>query len=280
MTGGLRIWHQSITDLEQLPEYEKTLAAHAQRVCAANTKVEVHGVLPGSYPHGLTPIEVIRYPWCHRLLDLQIVDNAVTAEREGFDAVAISCFFDPGLREARSLVQIPVVSMCETAFLVAGAVGRRYGLLGLGNEQVHALRGLAAEYGVTDRVAAIVPLEPAVTERDLDAVHGGGGDLRERVETAAGSAVAQGADVIIPAEGVLNTALSRRGIREIAGAPVLDAYAALLLHAEMLVRLQRATGLKVSRTGSYAGPDRSTADHFATVTVAALSKRPGSTQPA
>ena len=38
---------------------------------------------------------------------------------EGYDAVAVSCFADPGLELARSLVDIPVVSSCETALLVA-----------------------------------------------------------------------------------------------------------------------------------------------------------------
>lgn len=270
MSGGVRIWHQSITDLDDLPAYRETLATHARQVCAADTSVSVHGVRPGSYPPGLTPIEAIRYPWCHRLLDLQIVQHAVTAQRQGFDAVAISCFFDPGLREARSLLDIPVVSMCETAFVVARTVGTRYGLIGLDGEQVHALRRLAAEYGVADRVVAVVPLDPPVTEPELDAVHGGGGDLVRRVEAAATAAADAGADVIIPAEGVLNTALARQQVRHLAGLPVLDAYAALLLYAESLVRLRNATGLVTSHVGAYAAPDEETAAHFARMSGEAL----------
>lgn len=46
----------------------------------------------------------------------------------------------------------------------------------------------------------------------------------------------------VPAEGLLNTVLVRSGVHEIDGVPVLDSYAALLAHAEMLVRLRRASG--------------------------------------
>ncbi|GII24741.1 aspartate/glutamate racemase family protein [Planosporangium mesophilum] len=267
---GLRIWQQSITDLEQLPQYRSTLAAHGRTVCAPDTEVEVHGVRPGTYPDGLTPIEAIAYPWCHTLLSLQIVQGAIEAERQGFDAVAVSCFFDPGLVEARSAVDIPVVSMCETAFLVASSVGRRYGLIGLDDAHARYLHGLAREYGVSDRIAAIVPLHPAVTEADLDPVHGGGGDLARRVAGAAEALVARGADLIIPAEGVLNTALMRQGLRELGGVPVLDAYGALLAYAETLVRLRRTTGLATSRVGAYAKPDTAVRDHIAGMSTVEL----------
>lgn len=269
---GMRIWQQSITDLEQLPEYRRTLAAHAGTVCAPDTTVNVHGVRPGSYPDGLTPIEAIAFPWCHHLLSLQIVQGAIEAEQQGYDAVAISCFFDPGLVEARSVVDLPVVSLCETAFLVASALGRRYGLIGLDDAHAHFLYSLAREYGVADRIAAIVPLQPSVTEHDLDAVHAGGGDLADRVGRAIEAVVARGADVIIPAEGVLNTALMRQGLRVVSGVPVLDAYGALLAHAEMLVRLRRSTGLTVSHTGAYARPDDATRTHIAARSAAGLTE--------
>ncbi|MGH9920159.1 MAG: aspartate/glutamate racemase family protein, partial [Nitrososphaerales archaeon] len=160
------------------------------------------------------------------------------AEREGYDAVAISCFFDPGLREARSLVEIPVVSLCETSLYVATAAGGRFGLIGLGPMQMFVLDELVERYGARNRVVATLPMDPPVTEHDLEHIHGGGGALVERVEAVARKAVALGADLIIPAEGVLNTALVRRGVKTLAGVPVLDAYGTLLCHAEMLVGLQ------------------------------------------
>jgi Asp/Glu/hydantoin racemase len=268
----IRIWHQSMTDLVNLPQYAKTLAEHAKAVCAADTVVDIHGVAPGSYPANMTPIEAIVNPWVDKMISAQIVNNAVIAQREGYDAVAISCFFDPGLREARSLVNIPVVSLCETSFFVGTTMGGRFGLIGLGPEQVFVLDELAVRYGATGRIAATLPLTPALTEDDLESVHGGGGDLVERVEAVARQAVERGADMIIPAEGVLNTALMRRGVTTLAGVPVMDAYGTLLCYAEMLARLHRFSALSVSHHGYYAGPDAEGFDHFTQVTIDALSK--------
>ncbi|MGC2175184.1 MAG: aspartate/glutamate racemase family protein [Acidimicrobiales bacterium] len=259
-----------MTDLERLPRYAETLAEHAGAVCAPGTVVDVHGVAPGTYPEGVTPIEAIVYPWVDRMISVQIVQNALTAEGEGYDAVAISCFFDPGLREARSLVAIPVVSLCETSLLVASAMGGRYGLIGLGPEQVYVLEELVTRYGATGRVAATLPMSPPVTEDDLESLHAGGGGLVERVEAVARRAVDMGADLIIPAEGVLNTALMRRGVTSLAGVPVLDAYGTLLCYAEMLVNLQRTSGFTVSHRGYYSGPNASGVRHFTKVTRDAL----------
>lgn len=267
---SMRIWHQSMTDITTLPEYAATLRQHAAVVCDPTTSVDVHGVMPGTYPKGTPPIEAIVNPWVDRMIGLQIVRNAVEAERQGYDAVAISCFFDPGLREARSLVNIPVVSLCETALLIGTAMGGRFGLIGLGEEQVFVLNELAERYGATNRVVVTLPLNPGVTEDELESVHGGGGDLVERVEAVAREAVARGADVIIPAEGVLNTALVRRGVATLAGVPVMDAYGTLLAHAEMLVKLQRSTGMTVSHSGYYKGPDAKGYDHFHAMTLRAL----------
>ncbi len=267
---AIRIWHQSFTDLELLPSYAAMLQDHAARVCAPDTTVEVHGVRPGSYPAGLTPIEATRFPWSNHVLATQIAYNAAQAERQGFDAMAISCFFDPGLREARSLVDIPVVSMCETALMLGTSLGGRFGLIGLEGEQTFALRDLATRYGATERVVATLPLDPPVTEAELEGVYDGGGDLEQRLERVAQVAVDRGADLVIPAEGVLNTSLVRRGIRTLAGVPVLDAYGTLLSYAEMLVRLRRSTGTQVSHAGAYGRPADDVVDHLAGATGEAL----------
>jgi allantoin racemase len=263
---GIRIWHQSFTDVTRLPSYRTMLAEHARRVCAPDTELTVHGVKPGTYPEGMNPIEATRFPWSNHILSAQIAHNAARAEAEGYDAVVISCFFDPGLREARSLVDIPVVSMAETSLLLGTSVGGRFGLIGLEQEQSFYLAELAQRYGASGRVAATVPVEPAITEAELEMAYGGGGDLLERVTRAARAAIERGADLIIPAEGVLNTSLVRRGVTEIDGVPVLDSYGLGLVYAEALVRLRQSVGLTVSHTGYYGRPSARIAAHLAAVT--------------
>lgn len=52
-------------------------------------------------------------------------------ERQGFDAVIVSCADDPGVREARSRLRIPVVGAGEATAGVALALGERVGVLGI-----------------------------------------------------------------------------------------------------------------------------------------------------
>ncbi len=266
----IRIWVQSFTDLSALPGYEGMLRDHARRICGPETVVDVHGVRPGTYPGGMAPIEMIRYRWADHLLSVQVVENAIRAEREGYDAVAISCFLDPGLEAARGVVDIPVVSSCETALLVSSAVGRAVGLVAIDGHMATILRELVARYGYRDRVATVATLDPPITEHELDRAFAGAPEFVEHFARQVSPLIDAGADVIIPAEGVINSALVRNRVQEIAGAPVLDSYGALLAFAEMLVGLRRHTGLSVGRRGAYVRPPAEIIPHLRRMTIEAL----------
>lgn len=269
----MKIWHQSITDLTELPDYAGSLRATAASFTSPGTEVSVHGVEPGTYPAGMAPIVALRSAWFEHLLAAQVVLGALRAEREGYDAVTVSCFFDPGIRAARELVSIPVLTACETSVTVALSVAEKIALIALEPEQVEFLRRLVDSYGLADRVVAILPLDPPVTELELQT----GLDIDDvvlRVEEAAARAVRFGADVIIPAEGYLNSLLARHGVTTLAGRPCVDAFAALLLHAELSVRLGLLGGRK-----NVAPRRQDDLDHFHAVTARALSLPAASGEP-
>jgi allantoin racemase len=252
---SIRIWHQSISELDHLPAYRQMLVDHAGRVTRPDTEMDVHGMRPGTYPPGVAPIDVLGYPWCHYLANVQIVEGAVRAQAAGYDAVAITCFHDPVLRECRSLVDIPVVSMCESTLLVACSLGARLGLVGIGPANADLVADRVRHYGLQDRVAALVHLDTPVNEHDVDASFHTPGAMTSSFRTAAHRVIAAGADVVVPAETLLNTALVAQGITAVDGVPVVDAFAVMLTHAEALVQLRRTTGLTVSRGTEYATPD-------------------------
>jgi allantoin racemase len=266
----MKIWVQSFTDLTALPGYRAMLAEYAERVCSPGTHVDVHGVRPGTYPSGMAPGDISDYAWPRHLVDIQIVENIVRAEREGYDAVAVSCFADPGLEMARSLVDIPVVSSCETALLVASTVGRRFGLLAHDKGMAHILEDLVAGYGFEGRVGAVSFLDPPLTEIDIDGAFNGSREFTERMAADCRALIARGADVIIPAEGALNIALVRNGLQVVDGVPVLDSYGALLGMAELLVRMRQTSGLTTGRNGRYARPHAAIVRHLSVVTSSVL----------
>jgi Asp/Glu/hydantoin racemase len=250
----IRIWHQSYTDLTRLPGYRSMLAEHARAICGPETVVDLHGLRPGTYPEGMPPIEMVAYRYPLRLADMQVIDNIITAERKGYDAVAISCFLDPGLEEARSMVSIPVVSSCETALLVSSAVARSFGFVTLNEAMAAYLRELVDRYGFGERVKTIAAMDPPIDEHELDLAFAGSPAFVERFSRDAARILGKGVEIIIPAEGVVNIALVRNKVRAVGNAPVLDSYGSLLGFAEMMVQLQRKSGLKTSRLGAYAAP--------------------------
>jgi Asp/Glu/hydantoin racemase len=268
-----RIWHQSMTGLERLPGYRAMLSQHAAEVGQGDLRVDLHGVQPGTYPDGMAPVALTRYAWAHHLIHDQFVENAVSAQAQGYDAIAISCFADPALDLARSAVDIPVVSSCETALLTSCSIGTTFGLLTIEVSMVRVLRRLVARYGFSERVRVIDTLDPAMDEFELDEAFHGRGPLVERFTAQARRLIERhDIDVLIPAEGVLNTMLVRNGVRSVDDVPVLDGYGALLMHAQMMVRLRSRTGLTTGRRTAYAKPPADVMRHLRRVTCSVLER--------
>lgn len=266
----IRIWHQSMTTLDELPGYAAMLSAHARRVCMADTVVDLHGLREGTHAPGVAPIESAAYALLHDLNALQIVENVLRAQAEGYDAVAMSCFGDPKLDICRSLVDIPVLSAFETSLLVASTVARSFGFLVPMESAVRNTKKRIAHYQYGHRLAAVLPCDPVMTEPELAAGFDGDARVIDALVAQAKKLVAAGADIVIPAEGVLNAVLVQNGITGIDGAPVLDAWGATVAMAEMLARLRRTTGLGNARRGLYARPPAALVDHARGVALQAL----------
>ena len=265
-----RIWLQSKTDLAKLPGYVSILTDHAKTICGPDTVVDLHGVAPGTFPAGTSPNEAARYNWLGELTTQQIVENVMRAEREGYDAFAMSCFGDPGVHEARSLVDIPVIGSFESSFKIATITGQAIGVLSLNAAGVRRSHERIRAFGFQHTVAAVMAMDPPMNEYELDAAFKGSPTFLELFSVQAARLVAAGADVIIPAEGVINTLLVRNGIREIDGTPIFDSYGSVLAFAEMLVQLRRKSGLAVARRGIYARPPAELLRHVRGVTIEAL----------
>ena len=59
-----------------------------------------------------------------RVASPYVLDQVVQAEREGFDAVFVSCMGDVATNAARELVRIPVVAPYQTCMAVASTTSR------------------------------------------------------------------------------------------------------------------------------------------------------------
>lgn len=250
----MRIWHQSMTELHQLGAYQASLERHAREVLDPGGSIAVHGMPAGAY-RGRSPTAALANAFAHhRILD-PVLDNAVRAEREGFDAFVIGSFSEPFLRELRSAVDMPVVSVSEATMLVACSIGRR--AAPISNDPAIAwLAGQSIElHGLAARIQRPRSIEPALDEHQMAAAFSSPAQLLESFFTTARRAIGEGADVIIPAEGVLSEFLWTHGVKAIERVPVMDSFGVAWCHAAMMARLRAKTGLSVSRERHYRRDD-------------------------
>lgn len=247
----LRFWHQSMTELEVLGAYRHALETQSADILGSDGAIEVHGVRNGTY-HGRTPTAALENAFVyHRALD-QILDNAIRAEKEGYDAFIIGSFSEPYLREIRSAVRIPVVSILESSMLVACSLGKKIIPIANAPQIAFMVQTAVEKHGLQQRVLRATALDPAWHEPELAAAFVHPQAVLEAFTATARTYLAQGADVIVPAEGVMASLLNANQVREIDGAPVLDVFALTWRYAVMLVRLRDQTGLQVSNVGHYA----------------------------
>jgi Asp/Glu/hydantoin racemase len=249
----MRLWYQSMTPLDHLAHYRAALQEHAARICSPGVEVSVNGVSPRLYKDR-TPADVLKYPYAKLVAQQEVIDICRKAEAGGFDAVILGSFSEPFLAEIRSVLDIPVVSMAESALLVACSLAEQFALITLAPPNVKRVKALVRRHGFEGRVAAVLPLSNAVNEGQLDAALTTPKAVADDFSSVAARAVEAGVDVVVPAEGVLNLVVHRSGITTIGGATILDSVATSLLYAELLVNLRRRVGNGVGRRWAYAKP--------------------------
>ena len=147
----MKLWCQSCTDMGNNPiwnDYEACLEKHFRRVARAGTEISLHGTRVFS---GRTRL----YQYDVYLHTSQIIEGAIQAEREGFDAFVQIGMQDYGFLEVREAVGIPVIA--------SGGVSSV--------KDITALRGASVEGVIIGK-----------------ALYSGGLSLKDALDAAAGSA--------------------------------------------------------------------------------------------
>ena len=257
----IRIWHQSVNELDHLDVYKRALEAHAEEILGGDAEVVVHGLPSGSYG-GASATAVLGNAFAyHRTLD-RVIDLAITAERQGYDAFVIGSFSEPFLREIRSAVDIPVASLTESGLLVGCSLGSYVALISNAPAVQWMTKVAVDKHKLAARVLEVVAMDPPLDEPALARAYADPAPVIANFTAAAERLVARGADVIIPAEGVLAELLVRHGVREIAGAPVMDVFAVTWAYALMQIRLWSKAGLRVGRSWHHRRDDPAVVARF------------------
>jgi allantoin racemase len=233
----IRIWHQSFTVLSDLAAYDEALRDHFRRVARPGTVIDMHGMREGTYRSNY-PGDDIKHVGFQFLHSIQFLQGALLAERQGYDAYALSTLPEPGLREIRALVGIPVVGYGECAARAAVADGRKFGALVFIPELAELFRDNVRRHGLGCRLVGALDVGFRFT--DVLAAFDRPGPLIDRFRVAARGLIAKGAESIVPGEAPLNVLLAMNGVTEVDGVAIVDSLGAWVRAAEVAVDERRA----------------------------------------
>ena len=243
-----RILYLSLSNEKYSRNYFPFLRDYLRSIASEDTEFVLQGSRVG---------RIDSFRFFEALDTVSILDSVLAAEQHGFDAVAIGNILDPGLREARSMVDIPVLGLGETSMHTACLMGSRFGLVGVNPFFGGRFEENVSRYGLRERLAGLEFM--ALTPHELDACFSDENARQRAIQAfldAARKTLAAGAEVVIPAGGRIVAFLNANGIREVDGAPVLDGTVALVAGIEAAIRIRAATGSFVSRRRLYAKAPR------------------------
>lgn len=250
----MKFWWQSTVDYAKHPSFVAALQRHADKVASAGTSLSFHG-MDADLGHGLPQGDVILSPAVFTSVVVPLfMRNLRKAERAGCDAFIIGTFAEPALRELRSLAAIPVVSAFEASVLAACSVAPRIALVTLSEQTVPYLEASIDRHRLASRISGIRLVDKVMAETTLDEQFAAPEPYLDRFRAAGRLAIADGADALIPAEGVVATIVAGNGLREIDAVPVIDAVGISILAAEHAVTLKQRLGIEASRRRAYTRP--------------------------
>jgi len=93
-----------------------------------------------------------------------ILQKVKEAEEEGYDALFITCFGDPGISAAREIVDIPVIGTFQANAFMASLVSEKFSVVTVLDDVVPMLEDLVKLQGLESRVASIRSVEIPVLE--------------------------------------------------------------------------------------------------------------------
>ena len=200
--------------------------AHAGRRLAMSTD-EVQLVVI-NIPHGPDSMESA---YDEAIAAPYILQQVVSAETEGCDAVVIDCAADPALRAAREISELPVVSAGEASYHAAMMVAGKFSVITVLPTTANEISDHLKMYGFSSRVASVrsanVPVLALEDEQKAE----------EHLYAAARKAIDEdGAQAIVL--GCTGMMAMRDSLEKRLGVPVIEPYLAAIQFAASLVRMK------------------------------------------
>lgn len=201
----------------------------------------------------------LEYHFYEHLVLGEVLKLIVKLEREGFHAAVIGCFYDPGLREAREIVRMPVVAPAEASLHIAATLGHKFSIIVGRRKWIPKMESNVIIYGLNGRLASFRIVDFTV-ERMLKDPEG----LKRAIAEEAEKAIKyDGAEVIVL--GCTGEAGFAEELMRKLGVPVVDPVIAAWKYAEMLADLYSKLGFTHSKVYGYESPPKDELSKFSSM---------------
>lgn len=224
--------------------YDQVFADMAKSQKLAATEVHITSLPPeqGAFTH-------IEYRSYEAMVTKGIIRATIAAANEGFDALAIGCFYDTALHDAREVSgQMMVTAPCVASLEIAASLANRFGIIVGRRKWVNQMSATVRDIGQSERLSGFYHVELGVDDFQTDhcltnnlLIRAG----RKAVEEDFAEAVILGCTLEVGFHKELEKDL---------GVPVIDPSIAALKRAEYGGILKRQCGWVPSRKWSSESP--------------------------
>lgn len=225
--------------------YDEIIARTLTHYCAEGTELVV--------THLSNCPPDIDFFYSKHMIEQSLYEAVMRSEEEGFDAVIVGCLYDPGVRVARELVDIPVVGPLEASFQMAANFGHSTMVLTDHRKAVPYIYDQARLNGQGATVRGVDAIDWFVKDMilDRDAV------ARDVVKRSTEAAQKFGAETVIMGctiiAAIYQEYLMNGGAPS--AVPILNPNLLALKMAEGLADLHRKGGYFLARSGFYMKPE-------------------------
>ena len=229
-----------------ISEYDQTFAGMALEHKLVDTEVHITSLNPahGRFSH----IEFRSY---EAIVTRGIIRAVRAAAKEGFDALAIGCFYDTALYDAREVSgEMIVTAPCAAACEIAATLSNRFGIIVGRRKWVEQMHSVVRENGYAHRLSGFYHVELGVNDFQVD--HG---ETCRRLIAAGRKAVEEDYAEALILGCTLEVGFYRE-IEKILGVPVIDPSIAALKRAEYGAVLKRQCGWIPIRKWSSEAPSK------------------------
>ena len=186
-----------------------------------------------------------------------IINATVCAAKEGFDALAIGCFYDTALHDSRELSgNMVVVAPCHSSIEIALSLANNFGIIVGRRKWVNQMKGNVHEYGYGDKLVGFYDVGLGVDDFQVDHQR----TVNLLIDAAQKAVEKDYAESIIL--GCTAEFGFYRTLQEKIGVPVIDPSLAALKKAEHAANLKRKFNLIPSRKWSCESPSEKEIEKF------------------